>query len=76
MDFPFVTEVKHATSVMVEKIMSDLERNRKTAVAFFTPAFNDHEPDDVVAKHVGSQYIQHNPDTPDGGIHRKYKETD
>ena len=46
--------------------MSDLERNKKTVVAFFTRAFNDHEPDDAVAKHVGSQYIQHNPDTPDG----------
>ena len=49
-----------------EKTMSDLERNKKTVVAFFTRAYNDHEPDDAVAKHVGSQYIQHNPDTPDG----------
>jgi predicted SnoaL-like aldol condensation-catalyzing enzyme len=46
--------------------MSDLERNKKTVVAFFTRAFNDHEPADAVAKYVGSQYIQHNPDTPDG----------
>ena len=58
-----------------EKTMSDLERNKKTVVAFFTRAYNDHEPDDAVAKHVGSQYIQHNPDTPDG-IHRKYKGMD
>ena len=46
--------------------MSDLERNKKTVVAFFTRAYNDHEPEDAVAKHVGSRYIQHNPDTPDG----------
>ena len=46
--------------------MSDLERNKKTVVAFFTRAFNDHKPDDAVAKYMGSQYIQHNPDTPDG----------
>jgi predicted SnoaL-like aldol condensation-catalyzing enzyme len=46
--------------------MSDLERNKETVVAFFTRAFNDHEPADAVAKYVGSQYIQHNPDTPDG----------
>ena len=46
--------------------MSELERNKKTVVAFFTRAFNDHEPGDAVAKYVGSQYIQHNPNTPDG----------
>jgi predicted SnoaL-like aldol condensation-catalyzing enzyme len=46
--------------------MSDLEFNKRTVVAFFARAFNDHEPDDAVAKYVGSQYIQHNPDTPDG----------
>ena len=56
--------------------MSELESNKRTVVAFFTRAYNDHEPADAVAKYVGSQYIQHNPDTPDGGIHRKYKETD
>jgi len=46
--------------------MADLERNKQTVVAFFTRAFNDHEPADAVAKYVGSKYIQHNPDTPDG----------
>lgn len=46
--------------------MSDLERNKKTVVEFFTRAFNDHDPADAVAKYVGLQYIQHNPDTPDG----------
>ena len=29
-------------------------------------AYNDHEPADAVAKYVGSQYIQHNPDTAEG----------
>ena len=46
--------------------MTDLEHNKRAVVAFFTRAFNDHEPDDAVAKYVGSQYIQHNPDTADG----------
>ncbi|MBV8274277.1 MAG: nuclear transport factor 2 family protein [Verrucomicrobia bacterium] len=46
--------------------MTNLEHNKRAVVAFFTRAFNDHEPDDAVAKYVGSQYIQHNPDTPDG----------
>jgi predicted SnoaL-like aldol condensation-catalyzing enzyme len=56
---------QHATSVKEETI-SELERNKRTVVAFFTRAYNDHEPADAVAKYVGSQYIQHNPDTPDG----------
>ena len=46
--------------------MANLERDKQTVVAFFTRAFNDHEPADAVAKYVGSNYIQHNPDTPDG----------
>jgi len=46
--------------------MTDLERNKRRVVEFFTRAFNDHQPDDAVTKYVGSQYIQHNPTTPDG----------
>jgi predicted SnoaL-like aldol condensation-catalyzing enzyme len=49
-----------------EESMANLERNKQTVVAFFTRAFNDHEPADAVAKYMGSRYIQHNPDTPDG----------
>jgi len=40
--------------------------NKQTVVAFFTHAFNDKQPEDEVAKYAGPQYIQHNPDTPDG----------
>src|SRR5215471_851257 len=46
--------------------MTQLEKNKKTVLAFYTRAFNDHEPADAVARYVGSHYIQHNPDTPDG----------
>src|SRR5215471_18348632 len=46
--------------------MTELERDKQTVVAFFTRAFNDHEPADAVARYVGSEYIQHNPDTPSG----------
>jgi predicted SnoaL-like aldol condensation-catalyzing enzyme len=46
--------------------MADLERNKRTVVEFYTRAFTDHEPADAVAQHVGPEYIQHNPDTPDG----------
>ena len=46
--------------------MADLDRNKQTVIAFITRAFNDKQPADAVAKYVGSEYIQHNPDTPDG----------
>lgn len=46
--------------------MTNLETNKQTVVAFYTRAFNDKQPDDAVAKYVGSRYSQHNPDTPDG----------
>jgi predicted SnoaL-like aldol condensation-catalyzing enzyme len=46
--------------------MADLERNKRTVVAFYARAFTDHEPADAVAQYVGPEYIQHNPDTPDG----------
>ena len=46
--------------------MADLERNKRNVVEFFSRAFNDHQPDDAVAKYIGSQFIQHNPNTPDG----------
>jgi predicted SnoaL-like aldol condensation-catalyzing enzyme len=44
----------------------ELERNKQTVIAFYMRAFTDHEPADAVSKYVGSEYIQHNPDTPDG----------
>jgi predicted SnoaL-like aldol condensation-catalyzing enzyme len=57
--------VNHAISVKGEIKMTNLERNKQTVIAFFTHAFNDKQPEDAVAKYVGAQYIQHNPDTPD-----------
>jgi predicted SnoaL-like aldol condensation-catalyzing enzyme len=46
--------------------MADLERNKQTVRAFITRAFNDKQPADAVAKYVGSEYIQHDPQSPDG----------
>jgi predicted SnoaL-like aldol condensation-catalyzing enzyme len=46
--------------------MSDLDRNKQTVIAFITRAFNDKQPADAVAQYVGSQYIQHDPQSPDG----------
>ena len=46
--------------------MADLDCNKQTVIAFITRAFNDKQPADAVAKYVGSQYIQHDPQSPDG----------
>jgi predicted SnoaL-like aldol condensation-catalyzing enzyme len=46
--------------------MADLDRNKQTVIAFITRAFNDKQPADAVAKYVGSEYIQHDPQSPDG----------
>ena len=46
--------------------MADLERNKQAVISFYTQAFNDKQPAEAVAKHVGSQYIQHNPLAADG----------
>jgi predicted SnoaL-like aldol condensation-catalyzing enzyme len=46
--------------------MADLERNKQTVIAFYTRAFNDKQPAEAVAQYVGAEYIQHNPQTPDG----------
>jgi predicted SnoaL-like aldol condensation-catalyzing enzyme len=46
--------------------MADLERNKQTVVEFYELAFNGKQPEQAVEKYVGSQYIQHNPQAPDG----------
>jgi len=47
--------------------MSDrLERNKQNAVAFYDLMFNQCRPAEAIAKHVGDEYIQHNPHVADG----------
>jgi predicted SnoaL-like aldol condensation-catalyzing enzyme len=46
--------------------MTDLEQNKRTVTEFYALAFNGKEPEEAVAKYVGSRYIQHNPQAPDG----------
>ena len=46
--------------------MSDLERNKQNAMAFYDLMFNQCKPREAVARYVGEQYIQHNPDVGDG----------
>ncbi|HUW74951.1 MAG TPA: nuclear transport factor 2 family protein [Methyloceanibacter sp.] len=46
--------------------MSELERNKETAVAFYDMAFNQSRPRDAMALYAGAEYIQHNPGVKDG----------
>lgn len=43
-----------------------LERNKKTATAYYDLMFNQCKPAEAIAKYVGEVYIQHNPHVADG----------
>ena len=45
---------------------SQIERNKAVVLDFYELAFNQHKLQEAVDKHVGSQYIQHNPNVGDG----------
>ncbi|MCB0127923.1 MAG: ester cyclase [Caldilineaceae bacterium] len=46
--------------------MMTLEHNKQTVIDFITQSFNAQQPADAVAKYVGAQYIQHDPQSADG----------
>ena len=46
--------------------MSDLERNKANAQAFYDLMFNQCKPREAIEKYVGDEYIQHNPHVGDG----------
>ena len=45
---------------------SNLERNRRNAMAFYDLMFNQCQPRQAVERYVGETYIQHNPHVADG----------
>ena len=46
--------------------MSDIEHNKQIVVEYYELAFNAKQPELAVEKYLGPQYIQHNPQAPDG----------
>ncbi len=42
------------------------ETNKKTVVAFYELAFNEHRPTEAAKRYFGDKYIQHNPNVPNG----------
>lgn len=46
--------------------MTDLERNKQIVKDYYELAFNAHEPEQAVERYQGAEYIQHNPQAPDG----------
>jgi predicted SnoaL-like aldol condensation-catalyzing enzyme len=46
--------------------MSSVERNKTNVIAFYDLMFNDCRPREAIEKYAGDQYVQHNPDVPDG----------
>ena len=45
--------------------MSQTERNKENAIAFYKMAYEG-QPKSAVEKFIGDEYIQHNPDVADG----------
>lgn len=46
--------------------MSDPEKNKATAQAFYDLMFNQCRPAEAIDQHAGDTYIQHNPHVGDG----------
>ena len=46
--------------------MPNLERNKKSIMAFYDLAFNQARPNEAMKLHSGAEYIQHNPGGEDG----------
>lgn len=51
---------------MQSQIGSDLSLNKRLAKDCLDMIFNQQKPEQAVAKYIGTNYRQHNPDAPDG----------
>ena len=48
------------------EMSDDLERNKRSAQAFYDLMFNKCQPREAIKKYAGNVYIQHNPEVADG----------
>jgi predicted SnoaL-like aldol condensation-catalyzing enzyme len=46
--------------------MTDKNRNKNTAIAYYQLMFNDCQPAEAISLYVGDTYIQHTPHVADG----------
>jgi predicted SnoaL-like aldol condensation-catalyzing enzyme len=46
--------------------VADAEQNKQSAMAFYDLMFNQSRPAEAIERHVGDEYIQHNPEVEDG----------
>lgn len=46
--------------------MNKHERNKQAVTGFYDLMFNQNNPREAIDRYVGSEYIQHNPNVPDG----------
>ncbi len=51
----------------VQKKLTQTERNKANVLDFYELAFNQHKLREAVNKHIGKEYLQHNPSVADGG---------
>jgi len=50
----------------IHSVNTPLERNKKSAMAFYDLMFNQSRPREAIEKYAGATYIQHNPHVADG----------
>ncbi|MCC3151732.1 ester cyclase [Hymenobacter sp. BT770] len=48
--------------------MTQQDRNKQNAIAFYELMFNDCQPAEALERYVGDEYIQHNPHVKDGKL--------
>lgn len=47
---------------------NQLQHNKQNAIAFYELMFNGTDPRSAIEKYTGAEYIQHNPQVPDGKV--------
>ena len=62
----FVSGLEKFIEDIVDIMIGQLERNKKTVIAFYDLMFNQCKPAEAVELYAGDVYIQHNPAVADG----------